>query len=102
MNTLAALKREAINFKWSLVATNSRWFSNGIPEFLSIYRKVLKVQSDRIAFETIKNGVISESWAILPKAKQVDIVKDNSIDDAYFVTFVDDANTFLKYHLIKN
>ena len=102
MNTLTALKREAINFKWSLVATNSRWFNNGIPDFLSMYRKVLKVQSDRIAFETIKNGVISESWAILPKAKQVDIVKDNSIDDAYFVTFVDDANTFLKYHLIKN
>jgi hypothetical protein len=62
----------------------------------------LTVQSDRIAFETKKHGVISESWAILPKAKQVDIVKDNSIEDAYFVTFEGDANTFLKYHLIKN
>jgi hypothetical protein len=38
MNTLTALKREAINFKWSLVATNSRWFNNGIPEFVREYR----------------------------------------------------------------
>lgn len=99
MKSLAALKREAVNYRWSLVETNSRFYANGIPDFY-LNRKVAKVQSDRIAFETIKNNEVLLSWATLPKAKQVSIVQDDSTDDAYFVTLTDDAGTFLKYHLL--
>ena len=102
MKTLAALKREATNFKWSMIGTNSFFFSDGIPDFLKTYRKVTKVQADRIAFETVKDGQVSESWATLPKAKQVEIVEDSIFSpQSYFVKFTQDNGTFIQYHLLE-
>lgn len=101
MKTLTALKREATNFKWSMFRTNS-FFIPEIPEFLKAYRKVTRVQADRIAFETIKNGEISESWATFPKAKQVEIVEDSIFSpQSYFVKFTQDNGTFIQYHLLE-
>jgi hypothetical protein len=98
MKTLAALKRQAKDFKWSMTETNSFFFRGGIPDFLKAYRKVTKVQADRLAFETNKNGEKAESWVTFPKAKQVAIEQSN---DAYIVTFTQDTGTFIKYHLVK-
>lgn len=101
MKTLAALKREAKNFKWSMFRTNS-FFIPEIPDFLKAYRKVTRVQADRIAFETIKNGETSESWATFPKAKQVEIVEDSIFSpQSYFVKFTQDNGTFIQYHLLE-
>ncbi len=97
MKTLTALKREAKKFKWSMVQTNSFFFTDGIPAFLQSYRKVTAVQSDRIAFETVKDGKTTESWATFPKAAQVEITES---DNSYFVKFTQDTGTFIKYHLI--
>lgn len=102
MKTLAALKREAKNFKWSMIHTNSFFFRNGIPEFLKAYRKVTRVQADSIAFETIKDGKISESWATFPKAKQVEIIEDSIFSpQSYWVKFTQDDGTFIQYHLLE-
>lgn len=102
MKTLAALKREAKNFKWSMIHTNSFFFGNGIPDFLKAYRKVTKVQADRIGFETISNGKIITSWTILPKAKQVEIIEDSIFSpQSYWVKFTQDDGTFIQYHLLE-
>lgn len=101
MKTLTALKREAKNFKWSMFRTNS-FFIQEIPEFLKTYRKVTKVQSDRIAFETVKDGKITESWASFPPSKQVEIVEDSIFSPkSYFVKFTQDNGTFIQYHLLE-
>ncbi len=100
MKTLAALKREATNFKWSMFNTNSFFFPNGIPDDLKAYRNVTRVQADRIAFETIRDGQTTESWASFPKAKQVEITEDNIFNQSYFVKFTQDSGTFFTYHLI--
>jgi len=101
MKTLSALKREAKNFTWSMFRTNS-FFIPEIPDFLKAYRKVTRVQADRIAFETIKDGVISESWATFPKAKQVEIVEEQiSGRQSYFVKFTQDNGTYIQYHLLE-
>ena len=98
MKTLAGLKRDAHNFKWSMIHTNS-FFISEIPDFLSAYRKVTRVQADRIAFETIKDGQVSESWATFPKANQVKI---NALDcNDYLVKFIQDNGTFIQYHLVR-
>jgi hypothetical protein len=102
MKTLTALKREAKNFKWSMIHTNSFFFGNGIPDFLKAYRKVTRVQADRIAFETIKEGKASESWTTFPKAKQVEIVEDSIFSpQSYFVKFTQENGTFIQYHLLE-
>ena len=58
MKTLTALKREATNFKWSMFRTNS-FFIPEIPEFLKAYRKVTRVQADRIAFSPLNRITLS-------------------------------------------
>lgn len=102
MKTLAALKREAHNFKWSMIRTNS-FFVREIPEFLKAYRKVTQVQSDRMAMETHKDGHVIDSWVTFPKAKQVEIVEDSIFSpQSYFVKFTQDNGTFVQYHIIES
>jgi hypothetical protein len=101
MKTLTALKREATKFKWSMFRTNS-FFLPIIPDFLKAYRKVTRVQADRIAFETVKNGEVIESWGTFPKAKQVEIVEDSIFSpQSYFVKFTQDNGTFIQYHIVE-
>lgn len=100
MKTLAALKREAKNFKWSMIRTNSMFFGADIPDFLKEYRNVSRVQADRIAFETLKEGKIRESWSMFPKSKQVEILEDDIFRNTYFVKLTNDSGTFIQYHLM--
>jgi hypothetical protein len=96
MQTLSALKREAHNFKWSMIDSNSS-FLRDIPDFLKAYRKVSRVQSNSIAFETLKDGKVSESWTDFPKASGVEIIADQS---GYLVKFTQESGTYIQYHLV--
>jgi len=85
MKNLADLKRNANRFKWSMVSNS--WF-NQVPEFLNQFRTVSRLQTQRIAFNTIKDGMARESWTDFPKAKNLEIVALDNGD--YHLTFKGD------------
>lgn len=70
MKTLADIKREANKYEWSL--TSNSWYQS-VPEFQSAWRKVSRLQSNRLALKTLKDGTESDSWIDFPKASEITI-----------------------------
>lgn len=68
MKTLADLKRDATKYEWSL--TSNSWFKE-IPAFQKASRRVALVQSNKMAFKTIKDGKETLSWIDFPKASEL-------------------------------
>lgn len=72
MKTLADLKRNAANYKWSLIVNS--WFGE-VPEFQQVFRKVGRVRTSDFSLLTNKDGVVKESWINWPKAKELTITQ---------------------------
>lgn len=70
MKTLADLKKTAHKYEWALVSNS--WYKQ-VPEFQAAYRKVSRVQSSKLALETIKDGQSMDSWIDFPKASELEI-----------------------------
>lgn len=87
MKNLAQLKLNAHRFKWSMLKNS--WFDS-VPEFLSDFRPVSRVLTQKIAFITIKNGESRESWTDFPKAKNLSIVPLDNGD--YIVEFIGETD----------
>jgi len=71
MKTLADLKRNAKNYVWSL--KENSWFKQ-IPQFQRDWRSVSIVQSTKMAFDTNKDGIKTQSWMDFPKASELQII----------------------------
>lgn len=82
MKNLSQLKLNAHRFEWSMISNS--WFDS-VPDFLANFRRVSRVQTQRLAFITIKNGESRESWTDFPKASNL-IIKALENGD-YFVEF---------------
>jgi hypothetical protein len=78
---------------------SNSWFKTINPE-LQAYRTVGLLQTQRIAFHTIKNGQSSLSWVDFPKAKNLIMVSDCT--GGYYVTFKGDKpeDCKVEYHLL--
>jgi hypothetical protein len=83
MKNLSELKLNAHRFQWSML--QNTWFDS-VPEFLSAFRPVSRVQTQKLAFTTIKNGISTESWTDFPKAKNLSIKALENGD--YIVEFI--------------
>lgn len=72
MKNLADFKRR-LKVGVELEATNTRYGYMGI-------RKVSIVQNNSFALETLKNGEIINSWCEFPKAKDFEVIDENTVN----------------------
>jgi hypothetical protein len=74
MKTLADLKKHAHIYEWAL--THNSWYKS-VPNFQSAWRSVARVLSNKLALNTIKDGLTIEGWIYFPKASELTISHDS-------------------------